>query len=90
MKLNRFNANKDYCISLISHFESENNTEFPKRLYPKFFKYAQRKSKQLNKSLFKAILRTHNILLEETLPRIFLEKLEEMQQEFKEIKKGDL
>lgn len=90
MKLNRFNANKDYCISLISHFESENNTEFPKRLYPKFFKYAQRKSKQLNKSLFKSILRTHSILLDETLPKFFLEKLKEMQQDFKEIKKGYL
>lgn len=90
MKLNRFNANKDYCISLISRFESENNTEFPKRLYPKFFKYAQRKSKQLNKSLFKSMLRTHSILLNETLPNFFLEKLKEMQQEFKQIKKGDL
>lgn len=89
MKLNRFNTNKDYCISLISRFESENNTEFPKRLYPKFFKYAQRKSKQLNKSLLKDMLRTHSVLLEETLPRIFLEKLEQMQQEFKQIKKGN-
>ena len=88
MKINRFNANKDYCLSLISHFESENNTEFPKRLYPKFFKYAQRKSKQLNKSLFKSILRTHSILLKESLPNLFLEKLKEMQQEFKQIKKG--
>lgn len=88
MKINRFNANKNYCLSLISHFESENNTEFPKRLYPKFFKYAQRKSKQLNKSLFKSILRTHSILLNETLPKFFLEKLKEMQQEFKQIKKG--
>lgn len=88
MKINRFNTNKDYCISLISHFESENNTEFPKRLYPKFFKYAQRKSKQLNKSLFKSMLRTHSILLNETLPNLFLEKLKEMQQEFKQIKKG--
>ena len=89
MKLNRFNANKDYCISLISHFESENNTEFPKRLYPKFFKYAQRKSKQLNKSLFKSMLRTHSILLNETLPNLFLKKLKEMQKEFKQIKKGN-
>ena len=88
MKINRFNANKDYCLSLISYFELENNTEFPKRLYPKFFKYAQRKSKQLNKSLFKSILRTHSILLNETLPNLFLEKLKEMQQEFKQIKKG--
>ena len=88
MKINRFNANKDYCLSLISHFESENNTEFPKLLYPKFFKYAQRKSKQLNKSLFKSILRTHSILLKESLPNLFLEKLKEMQQEFKQIKKG--
>ena len=88
MKINRFNANKDYCLSLISHFESENNTEFPKRLYPKFFKYAQRKSKQLNKSLFKSILRAHKILLNETLPKFFWEKLKEMQQEFKQIKKG--
>lgn len=89
MKLNRFNANKDYCISLISYFEIENNTEFPKRLYPKFFKYAQRKSKQLNKSLFKSMLRTHSILLNETLPNLFLKKLKEMQKEFKQIKKGN-
>ena len=88
MKINRFNANKNYCLALISHFELENNTEFPKRLYPKFFKYAQRKSKQLNKSLFKSILRTHSILLKESLPNLFLEKLKEMQQEFKQIKKG--
>lgn len=88
MKLNRFNANKNFCLSLISYFELENDTEFPKRLYPKFFKYAQRKSKQLNKSLFKSILRTHSILLKETLPNFFLEKLKEMQQEFKQIKKG--
>ena len=89
MKIKCFNANKDFCLSLISCFELENDTEFPKRLYPKFFKYAQRKSKQLNKSLFKNMLRTHSILLKETLPRIFLEKLEEMQQEFKQIKKGN-
>ena len=88
MKINRFNANKNFCLSLISYFELENNTEFPKRLYPKFFKYAQRKSKQLNKSLFKSILRTHSILLKESLPNLFLEKLKKMQQEFKQIKKG--
>ena len=88
MKINHFNANKNFCLSLISYFELENNTEFPKRLYPKFFKYAQRKSKQLNKSLFKSILRTHSILLKESLPNLFLEKLKEMQQEFKQIKKG--
>lgn len=89
MWIKRFNANKNYCLSLISHFELENNTEFPKRLYPKFFKYAQRKSKQLNKSLFKSILRTHSILLNETLPNFFLGKLKEMQQEFKQITKGN-
>ena len=88
MRIKHFNANKNFCLSLISYFELENNTEFPKRLYPKFFKYAQRKSKQLNKSLFKSILRTHSILLDETLPKFFLEKLKEMQQEFKQIKKG--
>ena len=49
MRIKHFNANKNFCLSLISYFELENNTEFPKRLYPKFFKYAQRKSKQLNK-----------------------------------------
>lgn len=89
MKIKRFNANKDFCLSLISYFELENDTEFPKRLYPKFFKYAQRKSKQLNKSLFKSILQTHSILLKETLPNLFLKKLKEMQQEFKQIKKGN-
>ena len=88
MWIKHFNANKNFCLSLISYFELENNTEFPKRLYPKFFKYAQRKSKQLNKSLFKSILRTHSILLKESLPNLFLEKLKEMQQEFKQIKKG--
>ena len=88
MRIKHFNANKNFCLSLISSFELENNTEFPKRLYPKFFKYAQRKSKQLNKSLFKSILRTHSILLKESLPNLFLEKLKEMQQEFKQIKKG--
>ena len=88
MRIKHFNANKNFCLSLISYFELENNTEFPKRLYPKFFKYAQRKSKQLNKSLFKSILRTHSILLKESLPNFFLKKLKEMQQEFKQIKKG--
>ena len=89
MKITRFNANKNFCLSLISYFELENDTEFPKRLYPKFFKYAQRKSKQLNKSLFKSILRTHSILLKESLPNLFLEKLKQMQKEFKQIKKGN-
>ena len=34
------------------------------------------------------MLRTHSILLNETLPNLFLEKLKEMQKEFKQIKKG--